>query len=63
MPGDEAVINLDVITKELNVINSLELVGASIRDINAIDYSIAEGTGEILNFSVTFAYHFYRNFS
>mgnify|MGYP003123200019 FL=1 len=63
MPGDESVINLDVISKELNVINSIELVGASIRDINAVDYAIAEGTGEILNFSVTFAYHFYRNFS
>tara|TARA_R110002020_G_scaffold36323_7_gene109005 strand:+ start:1330 stop:1863 length:534 start_codon:yes stop_codon:yes gene_type:complete len=63
MPGDESVINLDVIDKELAPVKSIELVGASIRDIAPIDYSIADGTGEILTFAVTFAYHFYKDFS
>ena len=38
-------------------------MGASIRDIAAVDYAIADGTGEILKFTVTFAYHFYKDFS
>ena len=63
MPGTESVINLDVIDKELAPVKSIELVGASIRDIAAVDYAIADGTGEILKFTVTFAYHFYKDFS
>ena len=63
MPGAESVINLDVIDKELKPVKSIELVGASIRSIAPIDYSIADGTGEILTFAVTFAYHFYNDFS
>ena len=63
MPGDGDLITLDVINKELVPIQTIQLVGASIRDINAIDYSIADGTGEILNTTVTFSYHFYRDFS
>ena len=42
---------------------SRAVFNASIRDINAIDYTIADGTGEILNTTVTFSYHFYRDFS
>jgi len=63
MPGDESVINLVQIDKELNDVRNIELVGASIRDIGDIGYSIADGTGEVVNFEVTFAYHFYRDFS
>ena len=63
MPGDESVINLVQIDKELNDVRNIELVGASIRDIGDIGYSIADGSGEVVNFEVTFAYHFYRDFS
>jgi hypothetical protein len=63
MPGDESVINLVQIDKELNDVRNIELVGASIRDIGDIGYNIADGTGEVVNFDVTFAYHFYRDFS
>jgi hypothetical protein len=63
MPGDSSLITLDVIDKDLDTIQTIQLVGASIRDINAIDYQIADGTGEILKTTVTFAYHFYRDFS
>jgi len=63
MPGDESVINLVQIDKELNDVRNIELVGASIRDIGDIGYSIADGNGEVVNFEVTFAYHFYRDFS
>lgn len=70
MPGDESVITLDVLQipcgrgsasgGSLETIRTMELVGASLRDVGEIGYQIAEGTGEILTFSATFAYHFYR---
>jgi len=63
MPGNESVINLVQIDKELNDVRNIELVGASIREISPVEYDIAGGTGEVLNFDVTFAYHFYRDFS
>ena len=63
VPGEESVINLIQIDKNLNPVQGIELVGASIREIGDIEYSIADGTGDVLNFSTTFAYHFYRGFS
>jgi hypothetical protein len=73
MPGPESTITLDVLSlcsnqdatgqAGLQIVKTIQLVGASIRDIGDIQYQIAEGTGEILNFSTTFAFHFYRDFS
>tara|TARA_R100001509_G_C4878667_1_gene219343 strand:+ start:562 stop:1098 length:537 start_codon:yes stop_codon:yes gene_type:complete len=63
MPGDESVINLVQLDKELNDVRNIELVGASIRAIDDVGYEIATGTGEVLDYNVTFAYHFYRDFS
>jgi len=63
MPGNESVINLVQIDKQLNDVRNIELVGASIRDIGEIAYTIAEGTGEVITFNTTFAYHYYRDFS
>jgi len=62
MPGNDSVINLVQIDKQLNDVKNIELVGASIRNIGDVEYSIADGTGDIMSFDVTFAYHFYRNF-
>ena len=62
LPGPENVIVLDVINKELEIVKTIRLIGASIRDVGEISYSIADGTGEVLNFPVTFAYHFYQDF-
>jgi len=63
LPGNESVINLVQIDKQLNDVRNIELVGASIRDIGEIGYTIAEGTGEVITFNTTFAYHYYRDFS
>jgi len=38
----------------------LTLQGCSIRDIGDLDYTIADGTGEVVTFTVTFAYQFYN---
>ena len=74
MPGYESVIVLDVLQipcgrgsnvtsgNGLQVGKTIELVGASLRDIGEISYQIAEGTGEILTFTVSFAFHFYKNY-
>jgi hypothetical protein len=75
MPGYESVITLDVLQipcqrgpnvvsgSELQVGKTIELIGASLRDISEVSYEIADGTGEIKTFNATFAYHFYRNFA
>lgn len=75
MPGYESIITLDVLQipcqrgttvttgGAMSVIKTIELVGASLRTIGEISYSIADGTGEILTFPCTFAYHLYKNFS
>jgi len=75
MPGNESVITLDVLQipcqrgpnvtagNALQVGKSIQLVGASLRDIGEIAYEIADGTGEIKTFTASFAFHFYRNFN
>ena len=63
MPGEEDKITLEVIDKDLGNVETIQLVGASIREINPVEYAIADGTGEILGLTVTFSYHYYKNFS
>ena len=63
MPGTESVINLVQVDKSLNDVRNIELVGASIRNIGDVSYDIADGTGDVLSFDVTFAYHFYKDFA
>lgn len=75
MPGPESTITLDVLsipcTREagatsgqpLQIVKTIQLIGVGIRDIGELSYSIAEGTGEIVSFTSTFSYHFYKDFS
>lgn len=63
MPGPGSVVELEQIDKQLNPIRTIELIGASIRDIGDISYTIAEGTGEVITFPATFSYHFYKDFT
>jgi hypothetical protein len=62
MPGEESTITLSVLNSQLEEIETIVLVGASIRDIGEVSYTIAEGSGEILSFTVTFAFHYYNRF-
>jgi hypothetical protein len=62
MPGEGDKITLSVLDRQLEETDTIELVGASIRDIGEVAYTIADGTGDILSFTVTFAYHFYNRF-
>ena len=63
MPGTEAKITLKVLDRKLKEAETITLIGASIRDIGPITYNIADGTGDVLTFPVTFAYHYYENFA
>jgi hypothetical protein len=63
MPDEGSVINLVQLKKNLRPARKFQLIGASIRDIGPIAYNIADGTGEVVSFPVTFAYHYYRDFA
>jgi len=54
-----ATIDLEVLNKELDVVKNIVLHGAQLRDISELGYSIADGTGEVMTFSATFAYQWY----
>lgn len=60
-PGIENFIILQQLDKQLESVTggTYKLNGASIRSIENISYSIAEGTGNIVPIDVTFAYHYY----
>ncbi len=52
-------ISLGVLDKQLNVLRTITLQGAQIRNVGSIEYKIGEGTGEVMSFSATFAYQWY----
>ena len=54
-----ASITLKQLNKQFQGISTITLQGASIREIGDINYLIADGTGEVVVFSVTFAYQYY----
>lgn len=58
-PDDETFIELAQLNKELEPINIYKLHGASLRNISNISYAIAAGTGQTVEVTATFAYHFY----
>ena len=58
-PDDDFFIQLAQLDKELEPISEYKLVGASLRNISDIGYSIAEGTGQTVQIDATVSYHFY----
>lgn len=60
-PDEEYYITLAQLDKGLNPISNYKLVGASLRSVNDIGYSIAAGTGQTVEVTATFAYHYYIN--
>ena len=59
-PKQTAIMDLVQLDNQLAKIAQYQLVGVSIRSVGAINYNIAGGTGETVEFPVTFAYHYYR---
>jgi hypothetical protein len=60
-PDETYYITLAQLDKDLNPISNYKLIGASLRNINDVAYSIAAGTGQTVEVTATFAYHFYIN--
>jgi len=60
-PGVENYIELQQLDKQLDPIagGRYKLIGASIRNVEPIEYSISEGTGQWVQIGATIAYHFY----
>ena len=58
--NSEASITLKQLNKQFQGISTITLKGASIREIGDIDYMIADGTGEIVSFTASFAYQYYE---
>jgi hypothetical protein len=60
VPGNESTITLTLLNKNLGDTGKFfQLVGVSLRKVDAIEYKIAEGKGETLELKVTLAYHYY----
>lgn len=72
-PGPESYIILDLLKapcgqgnqggQGFEVVKTIKMIGAQIRNIGEISYSIADGTGEILTIPTTFSYHYYLDFT
>lgn len=58
-PKQSAVIDLVQLDKQLNKIAQYQLVGVSIRNVGELAYDITS-QGEVQNFNVTVAYHYFR---
>ncbi len=61
-PKQSAVIDLLQLDKQLNKIAQYQLVGVSIREVAALEYDMTS-SGDIQNFNVTLAYHYWRKTS
>jgi len=59
-PDRTNYIELLQLDKKLNPVMQYTLFGASIRNVGEMSYEIAEGTGGVKTFDVTFAYHFFE---
>jgi len=73
MPGPESYMILDLFKVPcgqgntggtgFQLLKSIKLIGVSLRNIGAVEYAIADGTGEILSIDTTWSYHWYEDFS
>jgi hypothetical protein len=54
-----SVITLLQLNKNLDAIFKYRLIGCSIREVGEISYSMAEGNGAVMVFTVGIAYHFF----
>jgi hypothetical protein len=59
-PTQNSTIDLVQLDVNFEKVNQYQLVGVSIRDVGPLNYSISEGAGNVLNFPVKLAYHYWR---
>jgi hypothetical protein len=54
-----SVITLLQLNKNLDAIFKYRLIGCNIREVGEVSYSMAEGNGAVMSFTVGIAYHFF----
>lgn len=59
-PRQTATIDMLQLDTQLNRVSQYQLVGVSVRNVGPIDYNISATSGEIVNFTATIAYHYFR---
>jgi hypothetical protein len=57
--ANDGSIQLAQLNSKLELVQQYKLVGVTIRNVGEIAYTMAEGTGSVQTFPVTFAYHYY----
>jgi hypothetical protein len=57
--GIDAVVTLQQLDKRLEVVRTINLIGVSIREVGSLEYTMAEGKGDVMKFDVGLAYHYY----
>lgn len=58
-PGPSSVIDLVQLDNQMNKVAQYSLIGVSPRSVGPINYNIATGTGEALEFTATVSYHYF----
>jgi len=58
-PKSSSVIDLVLLDKQLNRVAQYQLVGCSIRSVGEMSYDV-KAAGDVQEFTVTIAYHYYR---
>lgn len=59
-PRQTATIDMLQLDTQLNRVSQYQLVGVSVRNVGPIEYNISSGTGDVVNFTATVAYHYFR---
>ena len=62
-PKTSAIITLAQLDNKLTRIATYTLVGVSPRSVGALNYNIAGGTGQTIDFTATMAYHYFTRTS
>ena len=58
-PTQSSTIDLIQLDTQMNKVAQYQLVGVSIRSVGSISYDFANGNGNIVQFPVTLAYHYF----
>jgi len=59
-PRQSASIDLVQLDTQLEQVAQYQLVGASIRNVGPLQYTINSGTGNFITFDATLSYHYFR---
>jgi len=62
-PKQTATIDLVQLDNQMNKTAQYQLVGVSVRNVGPLNYLIAEGVGNTIEFTTTISYHYWRKVS